>query len=168
MFSNCGFTINLKKSVLVPIQVIEVLGFLLDSRNMTITLPEEKWEKCLTLGHSLTKRWVSLKVLARFIGVCISLKVVIPLVMCHYRAMERDKNRAITLNEGDKGNVSLLPLAREEIDWWLDQLEEQHISWCFDLPKPTETLFTDTMIKSWGAVCCEEAIPSFFHRKREA
>ena len=38
----CGFTINYKKSHLTPLTVIEFLGFVLDSDNMTITLTEHK------------------------------------------------------------------------------------------------------------------------------
>ena len=44
----CGFMINYKKSHLNPSTVIEFLGFVLDSDNMTITLTEHKrqvlWE----------------------------------------------------------------------------------------------------------------------------
>ena len=48
-----GFTINLEKSQLLPVQEIEFLGFLIKSKNMTITLTDNKVhrirEKILTL-----------------------------------------------------------------------------------------------------------------------
>ena len=37
-----GFTIHERKSVLIPTQKIEFLGFLIDSRNMSISISEEK------------------------------------------------------------------------------------------------------------------------------
>ena len=52
-FQRCGFIINVKKSVLSPVQVIETLGFILDSRNLTLSLPEEKCMKHLQLVCSL-------------------------------------------------------------------------------------------------------------------
>ena len=39
---SCGFLPNKKKSQLVPKQVITILGFVIDSVNMTISLPHDK------------------------------------------------------------------------------------------------------------------------------
>ena len=42
LLQNLGFLVNINKSVLTPTQRIIFLGFLIDSVNMTISLPEEK------------------------------------------------------------------------------------------------------------------------------
>ena len=42
LLQDLGFLVNVNKSVLTPTQRIIFLGFVIDSGNMTIPLPEEK------------------------------------------------------------------------------------------------------------------------------
>ena len=44
LLQNLGFVINLKKSVLHPTQRIQFLGMIIDSVEMTVSLPQEKVE----------------------------------------------------------------------------------------------------------------------------
>ena len=44
LLQNLGFVINLKKSVLHPTQIIEFLGMIIHSVEMTVPLPQEKVE----------------------------------------------------------------------------------------------------------------------------
>ena len=44
LLQNLGFVTNLKKSVLHPAKRIEFLGMVIDSVEMTVSLPEEKVE----------------------------------------------------------------------------------------------------------------------------
>ena len=48
LLQRLGFVINLKKSVLVPLQKIEFLELEIDSVRMNLTLPEEKVKKIET------------------------------------------------------------------------------------------------------------------------
>ena len=42
ILENPGFLINLEKSIFLPVQVIELLGIIVDSVNMSFLLPEEE------------------------------------------------------------------------------------------------------------------------------
>ena len=56
LLQELGFVINLKKSVMTPSQEMEFLGMVINSKEMTISLPEEKLQKvklqCLDLYQS--------------------------------------------------------------------------------------------------------------------
>ena len=45
VFDRLGLTINIEKSILVPEQIMEFLGFVLDSNKMEITLTDKRKKK---------------------------------------------------------------------------------------------------------------------------
>ena len=55
LYDKLGFVINLKKSQVVPTQRIRILGFVIDSVKMIVTLTEEKEQKLKTLVLSLLR-----------------------------------------------------------------------------------------------------------------
>ena len=69
LFDSLGFTIHPRKSVFAPTQIIEFLGFVLDSRSMTVSLTYAKSAKlkqrCIDI---LQTDMVSIQFLAEFIG----------------------------------------------------------------------------------------------------
>ena len=48
LFHHLGLTINMKKSVLEPSQIMEFLGVLVNSRDLTFSLPEKKIKKLIS------------------------------------------------------------------------------------------------------------------------
>ena len=55
LLQNLGFLINHKKSVLEPCQNIQFLGMEVNSIEMTLTLPREKREDCVTMRGSTSR-----------------------------------------------------------------------------------------------------------------
>ena len=75
MLQRLGFTIHPLKSSLVPSQSLEFLGFLIDSVNMVITLPERKRDKIFALCTLVcTSPTVTIRLVARFRGGTVSKK----------------------------------------------------------------------------------------------
>ena len=120
LFQKLGFTINLRKSVLHPNQQVEFLGFILDSRLMTIKL-SRRWidgiiSACTMLlqGHSHRIRYVA--------SVVCMLIAALPAVRhgaLFYRAIERDKNAALRRNKGNFRKMMILSIAaKNDILWW--------------------------------------------------
>ena len=71
LLQDLGFFVNMNKSVLTPTQKIFFLGFLIDSVNMTISLPEEKQLAILQKANSLFgQNFVSIRNLCQFVGMC--------------------------------------------------------------------------------------------------
>ena len=64
-----SFKLNHKKCVWEPVQAIEFLGFLVNSKTMKIYLPEEKIQKVMKeCRHTINKRSVTARHLAHLIG----------------------------------------------------------------------------------------------------
>ena len=70
LLQNLGFVINLKKSVLHPTQRTEFLGMIIDSVEMTVSLPQEKLESISKrCQDTLSMQEVSIKDIAKLLGI---------------------------------------------------------------------------------------------------
>ena len=92
MFSSLGFTIHPEKSVLKPTQNLIYLGFIINSRDMTLKLTEKKKQKFYEL---CTKRFERSKPKIRFVAQVVSIIVAsLPAVLLRpliYGSLETDK-----------------------------------------------------------------------------
>lgn len=69
LLDSLGFTIHQTKSVFVPVQEIAFLGFLINSKKMTVSLLQEKANKIKNLRSKLIiKHEVQIRELAQLIG----------------------------------------------------------------------------------------------------
>lgn len=125
LFLKLGFNIHLEKSVLVPTQELNFLGFTINSHTMTVTLPLEKKTKlkdlCLqVLGYSRPK----IRLVAKLIGKFVSSLPGVDFGKLHYRNLERDKIEALKYNKGNyEGLMCLSDVAKEEIQWWIENIQ---------------------------------------------
>ena len=89
IFTCFGFIPHPKKSVLIPTQVIEVLGHVVNSVSMTVYLTTKKELSTITLIKDLlAKKSPTVRFLAKVIGKLVSCFVVLPLGCAHYRSVE--------------------------------------------------------------------------------
>ena len=87
-----GFVINTEKSVLTPSQAIVFLGFIISSKNMTLSLTDERKNKIKTiLTDCLGKCKISLRELARILGNIFASFPAVAYRPLHYRHLEREK-----------------------------------------------------------------------------
>ena len=56
LLQNLGFVINIGKSALMPVQEIEFLGLVINSVDMTLTLPEEKVTKLISQCQEVVEK----------------------------------------------------------------------------------------------------------------
>ncbi|CAH2301722.1 Hypothetical predicted protein [Pelobates cultripes] len=74
LLQDLRFIVNLQKSILVPTQNILFLGFMLDTMDMTLGVPRDKWEKILAqITSALLKHRWSLREIAKTVGRLIAL-----------------------------------------------------------------------------------------------
>ena len=119
LLRSLGFTIHAKKSVLVPTQTIEFLGFIIDSRSMTLSLSGEKRDKIVQkLLKFRAKKTKTIRYLASIIGSLISSFPAVPMGRLYYRHLERFKIKQLKLSKGDfEAKLAPLPLGGiEEIN----------------------------------------------------
>ena len=90
-----GFIVNLDKSVTEPTQVLGFLGFKLNSRLMTISLPGHKLHDLKKLARRMMKReTTSVQEIAQLLGTMVATHPPILPTPLYYRNLESARSRA--------------------------------------------------------------------------
>jgi ribonuclease HI len=147
---NHGFTINEKKSCLDPSQVIDYLGFRIDSKKMVLKLPNQKIRGLIReCKKAKTLKVLPVRKLASLIGKIIATANAMFPAKLHSRALLRDKNLSLQ-QEGWNGKVYLSEESLAQLEWWIQELP----SWNGRslLPEnPKNVIYTDASNTGWGA-----------------
>ena len=153
LLETLGFVINFQKSILVPSKEMEFLGFLIDSRTMTLALPREKIRKVKKeCQHLLDLQVVTVRELAKVLGHLTStIQAVFPAPL-HFRHLQEDKNKALDLHHTYEHSIPLTTQAKEELVWWRDNLEAWNGK-ALVSGSPDLIIETDASRKGWGAFC---------------
>ena len=152
ILTNAGFIINKKKSVMIPSQKIEFLGFWLNSCDMTVSLPHDKIVNISELCEKiLTDCPIKIRFLARFIGVLVSCLPAVEHGQLYYRYLEINKIKALKLEKGNfDAFTQLEENAKLEVLWWKCNIND---SFRFiTISSPELTIHTDASQLGWGAV----------------
>jgi hypothetical protein len=98
LFQDLGFMINFKKSVLEPVQQLEYLGFIINSKNMTVRPTVEKITKLKAAVRKLQKKDVTtIRHVAQVLGGLMATHPGNPWAPLFTKQLEIDKNLCITL-----------------------------------------------------------------------
>ena len=154
LLENLGFVINFPKSLLEPKQIIEFLGFLVDSCNMELKLPGDKLKnirgearKLLALEHTTTLD------LSRVLGKMNTATKAIAIAPLFYRQLQAELQQALTKSNQDYNTrLQLSQGAREELQWWHTHFTRWN-GQSLIAKKPNISLETDASRTGWGAVC---------------
>jgi len=130
-FDSLGFTIHPEKSVSIPSQRLVLLGFIIDSVAMSITLTPDKAQSVREACLSLMKGTPTIRDVARVIGKIISSFPGVMYGPLYYRSLEHDKTSALKLCKGD-------------FDCCMQLSDGSH-------GHPSTTLTTDASHTGWGA-----------------
>jgi hypothetical protein len=102
LFQELGFMINFKKSVLQPTQQLEYLGFIIDSRDMTVRTTPAKVTKLSRGVFCLIKKNVTtIRHVAQVLGGLMATHPGNPWAPLFTRQLEIDKIRALQLHHFD-------------------------------------------------------------------
>lgn len=153
-----GFIINDEKSVVEPVQRITYFGFVIDSELFKIFLPEDKIQKIKSMGVNLSsKKFISIRELASFIGLIISSFDAVLEGPLHYRTLERFKVQALQKNPDFNSTVQLNPAGLIEINWWIENVQNKHGKKIRQNPI-TLWIQTDASNAGFGSYCVEEKL----------
>ena len=96
LLENLGFVINFEKSCLVPTQQLEFLGFVVNTRDMTLLLPGCKVESIKRhCSDVLAHPEISVRELSQLIGkLTASIQAIFPAPL-HYRHLQHLKHQAL-------------------------------------------------------------------------
>ena len=110
LFKGLGLLVNHKKSLLIPMQQLEFLGFGICSQTMQISIPLEKlWKIQQDASQLMTQQIVSIREIACFVGAMIW---AIPTAPLHYRALQLLMNSVLHSARDNKKVSSWIKQAR--------------------------------------------------------
>ena len=146
-----GFIIKPSKSHLVPTQSLQHVGFLWDTVKFVVSVPTDKVANLQALCSSaLSSSSISIRFLARIIGIIDSFRFGCPIAPLHYRSLQFDLISHVSPTVDWDLRISLSSSARSDLLWW--------IGCDLDLPpaplspfSPTHTMETDASLTGWGA-----------------
>lgn len=158
LMSDLGFILNMDKSVLVPTQVITFLGQVIDSVNMVVYLPDEKKENIkIVCQQLLLKKMVTIRDLAKAIGLLISAFSAVEFGKLHYRSLEKGKIEALKSCHGNfEAKLELNASMKAELQWWIENLHSQKRK--IRNTNPEVVVQTDSSLLGWGAVLNGQSI----------
>ena len=153
-----GFAINWKKSSLIPTQILEFLGFTIDTTQMVMSLPEDKIlrivQKCQTL---ISDRVVTVRNLAEIVGMLTaSVNAILPAPL-HYRRLQMAQTRALLIGQSYETKLTLPPETISELRWWMEHIRDWN-GRAIISPSPDLTIETDASLSGWGAVLEDQKI----------
>ena len=150
-----GFVIHPDKSIFIPTQEIIFLGFIINTRDMTVRLTVEKKEKIIGLGIGLLKtKNFTIRMISSFIGNLTASFEAVPEGRLYYRHLEWCKALSLELHNHDfDAPCFISEQAREEIIWWVNNVEHSFAK-IQDIPDIDRTIYTDAskhLGGGWGA-----------------
>ena len=153
LLENLGFVINLKKSVLSPVQKIEFLGMTVDSLTLCLALPRDKVRgirrECESLIANPT---TTVRQLAHLLGrLSSSIQTVFPAPL-YYRYLQQAKIQALRSGGHYESQVVLNQEAIEELQWWAENL----MAWngrALAQEDHSIIIESDASREGWGAHC---------------
>ena len=151
LLQKLGFTIHPDKSILIPTQVLVILGFIVNSLDITVFLTPEKIEKILhRIRHILDAQYGTIRVVASCIGLLVSSFPGVQFGPLHYRNLEICKNKALYCAGGDfDAPIVLTVEAFSELSWWVDNA--QTVSRPIKTPGIDLTVYSDASLEGWRA-----------------
>ena len=152
LFETLGFTISRDKSSKEPKHIIEHLGFILNSIDMTISLTEAKIRNIrLQKTQLLDKNVLPIREAAQFIGTIVSCSIAVQYAPLFYKQLEIVKIEALKMSKGNfDAFMSFSDTAKKDMLWWMDKNRTYRKPIVQEPPK--FTLTTDASGIGWGAV----------------
>ena len=151
LLTNLGLYPHEDKSVTIPTQIIQHLGFVLNSIDMTVSLTEAKISTLTQIAQLvLSKSEMPIRLVAKLIGHMVSCFPGVEFGELFYRQLEIEKSASLKSKKGNfDANMSLSEKARSDIQWWISNA---HLSKkVINHGGIDFTMSTDASLLGWGA-----------------
>ena len=151
LLSNLGFFVHREKSVTIPCQTLEHLGFILDSKNMTVALTEQKYDKLKgKIDNIRNSKITTIRDIASLIGSMVSYMPAVTYGPLYYKQIEIEKISALRQNKGCyEANMTLSDLAISDMLWWKRNALQKPTT--INKGKYDLVVFTDASSEGWWA-----------------
>ena len=151
MLQNLGFVIHEEKSILNPAQVIDFLGFTLNSVQMKVFLTSDKEKKFVKAANeTLEKESPTIREVAGLIGLMTSYSKAFDYAPAHIKSLEKDKNDFLSISKGNfASHMSISENGKQDVFWWLRNIYSSDKT--ITLSDPNFVLYVDASEEGWGA-----------------
>ena len=119
-----GFVVHPDKSVVKPTQIMEFLGFILNSLDMTVRLTKRKIDNLTSIiSHILQKSEITIQELSEIIGKLVATFPGVQYGKLYYRQIDNEKTLALKMSKGDySAKMKLSNTAKSDLKWWVFNL----------------------------------------------
>ena len=174
IFQKCGFTINWKKSSLIPSRSMVFLGFLIDTNEYSITLTPEKRQDIFDLITKILnhpQKPITIRLLAKVIGKIVATFPASNHSRLHYRDLDSFKVRSLAkFHQNWNKKVTLTPVCINELKWWVANIFSAKMKRFLHKPPVTAEMSCDSSGYGWASVISGSAKMSqglFSEREKE-
>ena len=153
ILQHLGFLINIKKSYLEPTSTLEFLGVIVDSGEMTLSLPKEKLLKVQNHCQEILENGkVTVRELSKLIGRLSSTAIAVLPAPLHYRHLQHQQIQKLICHNSFEEKVEISVEARKELLWWKENLTLCNGRSLISSP-PQIIISSDASLQGWGASC---------------
>ena len=147
-----GFVVHPRKSVLEPTQEVVFLGFILNSRDMIISLTPEKATKLKRLClAAIDKQKISIRTLAQLVGQMVATFPGVERGKVYYRRLDNEKSTQLQRSKGNyETEFQLPPYCLDDLHWWVDNIENANNPISHE--PPSIIIQSDASKTGWGGV----------------
>ncbi|XP_015766682.1 PREDICTED: uncharacterized protein LOC107345482 [Acropora digitifera] len=121
LLGDLGFCPNFDKSVVQPTNVIERLGYILNSLDMFVSITDRNFRKFLdTADKILQCTIIPIRLVGRLVGIMVSFFPGVENARVFYRQLEIEKSTALKYSGWNfESDMALSDTAKDGIVWWI-------------------------------------------------
>ena len=152
-----GFIVHPEKSLLEPSQIIEYLGFILNSINMTVSVNARQADKiknaCITLASQET---CTILQLAKVVGLLVASIPGVKLGKLFYRRLDNIKTKELKNKAGNfKAKMNVSADMIEDLNWWINNIHSSYRE--LEISQPDMYISSDSSKTGWGGAFGDQA-----------
>ena len=153
LMTSVGFVMNNEKSIAGPTQEIEFLGFVINSRSMTLAVTKEKLKSLTSqFKNLLQSQRTKLHHLAQVTGTMTSLNQAVLPAPLHCRGLQELRNGSLDLHHSYDSQILLSQRAMTDLNWWIDHGNQWRAGQILT-SQPALTIESDASDLGWGVTC---------------
>lgn len=151
LMDSLGLTVHPEKSIFIPSQIIEFVGYIINSVDMTVRLPTRKAndiiQQCKTF---LSKDEITIREFAQLIGKLVASEPAVLYAPLYYKSLEIQKDTELKKSRGNFDHyMTLSELSIQCLQWWISNVAtaSKPIIW----GKPNRIIESDSSGTGYGA-----------------
>ena len=151
LLDDLGLTPHPEKSVTVPTQVIEFVGFIFSSQEMTVRLPPRKIKNIIKHCKDILKKNIlTIRDFAQIIGKLVASEPGVQYAALYYKPLEIQRDFELKLSKGDfDSHIILSQKSKDCLQWWIDNLATAFRP--LERSQPSRVIEYDSSLTGYGA-----------------